>query len=54
MNVKSPDRFLKELRQADPPVIARTENKRVLFDPRTVLDDESLLQTLKQVLHDHR
>jgi L-seryl-tRNA(Ser) seleniumtransferase len=54
MHVKSPDRFLKELRQADPPVIARTENKRVLFDPRTVLDDESLLQTLKQVLHDHR
>ena len=54
MNVKSPDRFLKRLRQADPPVIARAENNRVLLDPRTVLDDERLLQTLKQVLHDHR
>ena len=54
MNVKSPDRFLKKLRQADPPVIARAENNRILFDPRTVLDDEKLLQTLKQVLHDDR
>jgi L-seryl-tRNA(Ser) seleniumtransferase len=54
MNVKSPDRFLKKLRQADPPVIARAENNRVLFDPRTILDDERLLQTLKQVLHDYR
>jgi seryl-tRNA(Sec) selenium transferase len=45
---------LKKLRQADPPVVARTENNRVLFDPRTVLDDERLLQTLKQVLHAYR
>ena len=54
INVKSPDRFLKKLRQADLPVVARTENNRVLFDPRTVLDDERLLQTLKQALHDDR
>jgi L-seryl-tRNA(Ser) seleniumtransferase len=54
VNVKSSDRFLKKLRQADPPVIARTENNRVLFDPRTVLDDERLIQTLKQVLRDYR
>ncbi|HEY9528569.1 MAG TPA: L-seryl-tRNA(Sec) selenium transferase, partial [Anaerolineales bacterium] len=54
INVKSPDRFLKKLRQADPPIVARTENNRVLFDPRTVLDDERLLQTLKQALHDDR
>ena len=53
IDVKSPDRFLKELREANPPVIARTENDRVLLDPRTVLDDGVLLQTLKQVLHDH-
>ncbi len=54
INVKSPERFLKRLRQADPPVIARTENNRVLFDPRTILDDERLMQTLNQVLRDYR
>ena len=54
IHVKSPERFLKRLRQADPPVIARTENNRVLFDPRTVLDDERLMQTLNQVLRDYR
>jgi L-seryl-tRNA(Ser) seleniumtransferase len=52
LNVKSPASVLKKLRQANPPVIARTENDRVLLDPRTVLDDELLLQALKQVLGD--
>ncbi len=48
LDVKSPDRFLKRLRQANPPVIARAENGRVLLDPRTVLpeQDDSLLNTL--------
>jgi L-seryl-tRNA(Ser) seleniumtransferase len=54
LDVKSPDTFLRKLREAHPPVIARTENDRVLFDPRTVLDDELLPQTLKQVLRDYR
>ena len=54
INVKSPERFLKRLRQANSPVIARTENNRVLFDPRTILDDERLMQTLNQVLRDYR
>ena len=54
VDVKSPDRLLKKLREAQPPVIARTENKRVLLDPRTVLDDEVLLQVLKQVLREYR
>jgi len=54
LNAKSPDRFLKKLREADPPVIARTENDKVLLDPRTVLDDNLLLRTLKQVLDDYR
>ena len=53
LSIKSPDRFLKKLREANPPVIARTENNRVLLDPRTVLDDELLLKTLKQVIHDY-
>lgn len=54
LTVKSPDTFLKKLRESNPPIIARTENQKVLLDPRTVLDDELLVQTLKQVLHDYR
>lgn len=54
LSVKSPDRFLKKLRESNPPVIARTENDRVLLDPRTVLNDGLLLQVLKRVLHDYR
>lgn len=50
MSVKSPERFLKRLREATPPIIARTANDAVLFDPRTVLDDELFLNVLKLVL----
>ncbi len=53
LTVKSPDRFLKKLREMDPPIIARTENDKILFDPRTVLDDELLLSVLKQVSDAH-
>ncbi len=52
LNVKSPDKFLAKLREMIPPVIARTENDKVLLDPRTVLDDNLLLQVLKKVLRD--
>jgi L-seryl-tRNA(Ser) seleniumtransferase len=46
------DRFLKKLRQQEPPIVARTEDERVLLDPRTVLPDEepALLRGLKRVL----
>ena len=54
LDVKSPDRFISKLRQANPPVVARTEENRVLFDPRTVLDDGLFLQALKRVLADYR
>ena len=54
LSVKSPDKFLKKLREATPPVIARTENDKVLLDPRTVLDDELFLSVLKQVLYAYR
>lgn len=50
LTVRSPDKFMKKLRESNPPVIARTENDKVLFDPRTVLDDEILLKVLRQVL----
>jgi len=54
LRVKSPDKFLKKLREANPPVIARTENDHVLFDPRTVLQDDLFLDVVKQVLHAYR
>jgi L-seryl-tRNA(Ser) seleniumtransferase len=50
LNVKSPDKFLKSLREANPPVIARVENDTILFDPRTVLDDALLLKVIKNAL----
>ena len=52
LTVKSPDKFLKKLRQTNPPVIARTENDKILFDPRTVFpsQDRSLLSILKSVV----
>ncbi len=53
LNVKSPDKFSKKLREANPPVIARVENDTILFDPRTVLDDEGLLSTLKSLLSEN-
>lgn len=50
LKVKSPDKFMKRLREANPPIIARTVNDHVLFDPRTVLDDALFLNTLKPLL----
>ena len=54
LTVKSPDTLMKRLREANPPIIARTEKDQVLFDPRTVLDDEIFLHALKEVLRDYR
>ena len=52
LNVKSPDKFLKKLREANPPVIARVDNDRIFFDPRTVHEnqDEKLLAILRSLL----
>ena len=54
LRVKSPDKFLAKLREANPPVIARTENDNVLLDPRAVLDDDALLRVLKEALRAYR
>jgi L-seryl-tRNA(Ser) seleniumtransferase len=56
LDVKSPDRFLKKLRQQQPPIIARTENDRILLDPRTVLPEEdgALLVGLMNALRDKK
>jgi L-seryl-tRNA(Ser) seleniumtransferase len=52
LSVKNPDKFLKTLRAQNPPVIARTENDKVLFDPRTIFpeQDSSLLSILYSLL----
>ena len=50
LNVKSPDKFLKKLREGNPPTIARTANDKVLLDPRTVLNDDLILEALKEAL----
>jgi L-seryl-tRNA(Ser) seleniumtransferase len=38
--VKSADKFLKKLREQNPPIIARTDNNKILLDPRTVLPEQ--------------
>jgi L-seryl-tRNA(Ser) seleniumtransferase len=52
LTVKSPDKFLAQLRKANPPVIARTENGQVLLDPRTVFAEQEplLLSTIRFLL----
>jgi L-seryl-tRNA(Ser) seleniumtransferase len=56
LNVKSPVRFLEELRRQHPPIIARTEKNRILLDPRTVLpeEDEALLDGLMNALQEKK
>ncbi len=52
IEIKSPDKFLKKLRKQNPPIIARTENDKILLDPRTVLPEQegALLVGLKNAL----
>jgi L-seryl-tRNA(Ser) seleniumtransferase len=52
LSVKSPNQFLKQLREQNPPVIARLENDKVLLDPRTVLPEQegALLVGVKNAL----
>lgn len=40
LTVKQPNRFLKLLRELNPPLIGRIENEMVVFDPRTVLEEQ--------------
>ncbi len=56
LEVKSPDKILEKLRRQQPPVIARTENERVLIDPRTILPEQegALLVNLSNVLGNPR
>ncbi len=56
LTVKGSDKFLEKLRREQPPVIARTENDRILLDPRTVLpeQDGALLVNLANVIHSQK
>lgn len=40
LDVPSPDNFLNVLRAAQPPIIARVQDDKVVLDPRTVLPDQ--------------
>ena len=52
LETRSVEKFLKTLRSQNPPIIARTENDRVLLDPRTVLPEQegALLVGIKNAL----
>ena len=51
LSVKHPEKFLKRLRESNPPIVARTSNDRILLDPRTVLSgQDQLLITNLQLL----
>ena len=56
LDVKRSDDFLEKLRHQHPPIIARTENDRILLDPRTVLPEENgaLLVGIINVLRDKK
>jgi L-seryl-tRNA(Ser) seleniumtransferase len=51
LSVHAPDVFAARLRQNVPPIIARIEENRVVFDPRTVLasDEDALLLGVERV-----
>jgi L-seryl-tRNA(Ser) seleniumtransferase len=52
LEVESVERFMKTLRKSTPPIIARTVNDKILFDPRTVMPEQegALIVTLKNIL----
>lgn len=52
LDVSSPDRFLERLRRAPFPIIARTQENRVLLDPRTVFEEQedALLSSISSAL----
>ncbi|MCS6835880.1 MAG: L-seryl-tRNA(Sec) selenium transferase [Anaerolineae bacterium] len=56
LHVPKPDAFLARLRQHEPPIIARIQDERVLFDPRTVLDgqEDGLIEGVKLALERER
>jgi L-seryl-tRNA(Ser) seleniumtransferase len=54
LEVAHPEALMRVLRKQDPPIIARTEKGRVLFDPRTVFadEDQALVAGIRDALRD--
>ncbi len=50
LTVNNLGEFLARLRRGDPPVVARIENDRVMFDLRTVIDEDALYRVVVQNL----
>jgi L-seryl-tRNA(Ser) seleniumtransferase len=52
LSVPSADKFIKKLREQNPPIIARTADNKVLLDPRTIQPEQegALLVGLKNAL----
>ncbi|MBW8012106.1 MAG: L-seryl-tRNA(Sec) selenium transferase [Chloroflexi bacterium] len=52
LKVRKPEKFLKHLREASPPIIARLRDNLVMLDPRTVLpeQEEDLIVGLQSAL----
>jgi L-seryl-tRNA(Ser) seleniumtransferase len=55
-SVRHPNKVLSSLREAQPPIIARLEEDRLVLDPRTVLanQEELLLSNLQMILSSRR
>ena len=56
LDIKSPEKFLKKLRECTPPIISRTESDKVLLDPRTVFpeQDQFLISSLKSLISENK
>lgn len=52
LNVRNPNKFLRALRAAEPPIIARIQEDQVVFDPRTVFPTQEgeLLEAIAGLL----
>lgn len=50
LDISNPDDVAIRLRQQSPPVIARIQNDALVFDPRTILNDDLFIRTTKQAI----
>jgi len=52
-DLNKPDLIMKKLRSLEFPIIARLENNKILFDPRTVLEDQEqlFLSGIKKIIN---
>jgi L-seryl-tRNA(Ser) seleniumtransferase len=55
LSVRSPNHFLEHLRTCLPPVIARLEADKVIFDPRTIMPEQEndLISAIRSILNNN-